>query len=83
MTSWQTSYLLKMYPERSLELAAIELFASEHARNWWISIARESYKTVGTKRERMSFTVIDEAYLNVMHTFQAAKDCDASPGEEK
>jgi hypothetical protein len=84
MTSWQTMYLLKMFPRKSLELQAAQLFASEHARNWWLNLARDSLEGVGTKLEREFFTVVDGAYQNVVRTLQAAShsDVSSSSGEE-
>lgn len=83
MTSWMTSYLLKMFPKKSLELQAAQLFASEHARNWWINVARDSYEVVGTKLEREFFTVVDGAYQNVVRALQDSSHSDISPSSRE
>jgi hypothetical protein len=84
MTLWQTSYSLKTTTKEGVAFQAANLFASEHARNWWMG-ARDYYRVEAVmKNEKEFFSIVDGTFCGVLQTMQTVGQADASlsSGEE-
>jgi Family of unknown function (DUF6082) len=73
VTFWETGYLLRTISKANVAIRAADLLGSEFARTWWEATARDHRRVQArTKIEKEFFTIIDDAFNDVMQSSQAA-----------
>lgn len=67
----ETNYSLKMLPGKALGFHVRSLFASEFARTWWATLARDTYEAEAvTKLEKEFLAIVDAAFQDVIQAAQ-------------